>query len=455
MKTHLPIAAAVAALCLLVVARAADFTDDFSSNASLDNWTTNSGNLDIAVDQGVLSIDNTDPDYLAVMKHDDSRTNYTMSVDVRTDSDPYQSLGIIASYREDAQGFSGYMFTVSSHQMFAVTVWNRNRSTTVQRTWNSHVHRGWNRLLISKKDRVVTFVINGILVYTMTEDVETTGGIGLSVGNDQRAEFDNISVSDSYDPGTTLQYFSDDFASQDLDGWAVDPSLSTNTVSDGICTVDANSPTYPSMLYVDGDFSGGSVSVRMRHVAGDTLQFYGILLMENERSFDGTNSSIGRLQTMYLIDAAREYATGSSDSEGRVSFLPRKNNAVHGAGEWDTLEVTADFGLRINGIDITLVDEISTFNYNAVGVWVGNGVIVEVDDFAAGDKENPVVHRGGREIRQIVPAQPFVPGAVFTLTGRLVGATRGAAMSRSTQAAGTTIIRNRTGRFSRAVLTLP
>ena len=426
------------------------FSDDFETQESLQNWIPESfatGTLRQTVQDGVLRLENEGTAFV-MSKHSEEFEDFTYRARLRALSDQYNTVGLVACWTLKSDGYAGYMFTLMEGQLFTVTKWSAGRTTPLYQSWSSHIYAGWNELTISKQGSTLSFLVNGVAVHTVEDATSPSGEIGLALGNLQVAEFDEVVVETGYTEGVRIQAYFDDFGTDALDGWSKTFAYADWDVQGGHLSINANDPSYPAFFYVDGDFASVPVTTALRYGAGDTTQFYGIVLMEIERTFDaGANLNPNR-QTLFVISSNREYGAGAG------SYIPRTHSAIRGGGAWDTLVVSAAHGLSINGRDISIPDDVRTFDFNAVGIWVGSGVTVEVDFFKAGEPvavmpRTPVVQRPA-----LVPGGNW-PGPVFSLTGRMICNGKETTTPLRSSAAGMVVGRGADNGFARALLTLP
>ena len=358
------------------------FEDAFNSK---DQWVPISGVFSESIENGRYVVENTGA-HMGLLKHDmDPVGTFTYTVKFDALTEKYDHIGILFCWDDQA---GGYMLTIGAGQEYTLSKWAKSESryivSTIDIDYHSFIYSANNTLSVSKTGDKISIACNDVLIGEASDASYAEGIIGLAVGAGEKVAFDHAWLTDAPSIFHPKSYFSDSFEDGDLNGWFAFTPGGLISADQGRLSVNAESGSI--IMYVNGDYSGNPVKVIVENVEGSDDAYYGIMLMNVDMTFNGSEYSLTFKGYSFYINGKRQYASYSTEMS---SFVPQVSSYVHGTK--DTLEVTAEYGFTINGHAMSGAGFDEPLEFNAVALVADSGVSVAFDDFSAGDSSTNVI----------------------------------------------------------------
>jgi len=377
------------------------YEQDFSIESAKDHFVSISGNNTKTVSDGVMEITN-DTIHSGILLRNSEPTDFTLSAQIATDS-AYGYVGLCFGWKQ----YDGYVValkTANEGVSLAIGKMVQGSYTTLKALYHAHINADSNLLTVSKQGSDITVLVNGVVMASLTDSDVSGGDFGFFIDAKQSMIVDNLILSDQFiETGDTLRYYENDF-SENVNGLNVkQPYDFSNNVylgdvsfGDGVVTIQSGDQIANGAVsvYTEGMYTGVPCKVRARYISGDKESYYGINLVDIEKTFTlGSQNRVSfssnkKRESQFVIDNSdnKSWSSASTETSG-LSFISNPSTYIHGRGEWDTLEITADYAFKINGHQVLAPGDETIYDaYNAAGFIVhGGGTVVEFDNFTVGD----------------------------------------------------------------------
>jgi len=414
------------------------FSDNFSdSNTSKLNWIMLGQNMTLSYTGGAFTIKNNDAAYTGFLIHNFSGTKpstFTFSAQV-TEVAPATLGGSGIMYCVNStSGITGYTLQIGNSQTLYVYKFPSAGSEIFKKSTSSMVPTT-NVLKVSKSGNLFNTFCNGTYVQKFNENTYTGGDIALIVPPKSTYKFDNVVMTDQFEPALMPTCFADSFPTTDLPGWNIGLIQGTATVGAGALVLDNTDTTFSSIVYNDaGDYSHSSMKAVVTSTAGTGM--YGVTFVANVETSPKTFA--------FVVSPDRRYSIAYPDSPSVSMRNPQ--SYIKGSLGKDTLEVVryaTRYAFIINGTDVgETISVPAAYSIEGAGLYVGkqtsatyNYFIVGGDSTGAKCLPSPVLSRRFSSNKTITPV--FGKGSiVYDIMGRKIGAYDALSFSRAKLARG-------------------
>ena len=364
---------------------------------------------------GALSVQNTDTTYMWYATHNFSAhaPTFTLSAIITISSSNINGAGL-GFCMTGNDGITLWLGPAQNMYAYKDNVLLFNAS-------NSFINTTTNTVAISKKDSIFNVFCNGYYItnFVCSDSKYINGGdIALAVPAKTGFQVDDVIMTDQFQPGGPITFYNGNFTSGNTQGWYLSGLNGTASVSSGSLTI-ANNDVSPADPYVNGNFNQASLRVIATHKQG--VGFYGLAFFHLAPGPDGDTVK----SYLFLIDSARDYASGLMDSSSIASV---QTSLVH--GDIDTLEVLRFSNKYKFKIDTTFMNDsfplLAPGRIDVAGLYIGGKTTVSFQEFSIGGDSTgnftsiingPKIHGNTAGPISRIMGNNF---AVFDLKGRIL-----------------------------------
>lgn len=352
----------------------------------------------------------------SIIKHalaaNEQVSNFTYSVKLEAQSNNTQPVGIICCYQANMQS---YMFSIAAGKQYQIGKWTVSGSNVsykaLKANWFSFINEGPNDLKISKKGNVLSFFVNDVFIDTIIDSDYDKGDIALYIGQNEKAAFDHVLLTDKVTNGSPKTFYSDAFDDGKLNGWnnlrAQGIGMGDIKEENGVLKVSSGDSIV--MYYTSGKYQAQACTTIVEYKSGTKSAFYGLAYCV---------IASGTLKTYYFwINADKSYAIFESGKP----FTPVPHQSI--TGGQDTIIISTDYDFTINGqlVDNSSLSDVG-LEFNAISLYIAAGLSVEYDDFSAGVEITPIINPNHKPILSLKPS--FMLGGIgiiYDTKGRKIG----------------------------------
>ncbi len=294
----------------------------------------------------------------------------TYSVRLKVETSNAKGCGILLHMQNSLEC---YMFLITANNQYTFgkykTVGTQLEFVTLAENFNSFITDSYNTLKISKSGNDMYLFVNNAFIEKITDSDFKEGDVGLFLGGGEKVSFDHALVTDEVEIGKAKTWFYDPFTDTDLNGWKQLAGSGTVKSEDGVLKVAPDSTAV--YLYTNGSYKDMPCTTVVTYKSGNKPAQYGIIFLyikprENVITY------------CYLINSSRQFSVFKIGD----TYSPVANSNIHGTT--DTLIVTKDYELIVNGFMLDDTTLSQGPNFNAAGIYVEKGVSVEFDEFRVG-----------------------------------------------------------------------
>ncbi|MBN1984072.1 MAG: hypothetical protein JW795_21260 [Chitinivibrionales bacterium] len=345
--------------------------------------------------------------------------SYTVKMNIKTENK--NGCGVLFCLQSDVMG---YMFIVYGSRQYALIKYIKDgpsslKPVTLTSGLNSFIYPGDNILSISKKGSEISILCNNVLFEKVTDAEYASGDIGLCVGTTESVAFDNALYSATLINSQPKEYYADAFDDNNLSGWMrldVSPDFGNWKCEKGVASV---STAAQEILFTSGLYNAKACTTIVTNTQSTQSSFYGITYLSIELGKQPKSFN-------FLISGSRMYVVST---EGTMT--PQSHSAIHGTT--DTLIVTANAALLVNGQAVDTLQSTQPPVFNAVGFMTlptktDDKVVVSFDNFRVGTPPGTPITVKPFVIQKNQSKQSYILGGcgiVVDMKGRKVASFNG------------------------------
>jgi hypothetical protein len=403
------------------------FSDDFSDSSASGKlkWILLGQNTTVSYTGGVLTVKNDDVTFTSFLIHNFSGakpTTFTLSAQV-TEVVPatFGGSGIMYCVNSTT-GITGYSLQIGNSQSLYVYKFPSASGLPIFNKPTSSMMPTTNIIKVSKSGNLFNTFCNGIYVQKFNDNTYTGGDIALVVPSKSTYKFDNVVMTDQYEPPVMPTCFADSFPTTDEQGWNTTNMMhGTATFGAGALVLNNTDTMYSSIIYNDaGDYSHSSMKAVVTSTAGTGM--YGVTFVADVQTAVKTFA--------FVISPDRRYSIVYPDSPSVSMSNPL--SFIKGSFGKDTLEViryATKYAFVINGNDVGVTISVpAAFNIEGAGLYVGRKTSATYNYFMVGGDSTgakclPSSVLSRRNVYNKIVQPVFGKGCiVYDIMGRKIGA---------------------------------